>query len=515
MVQKTILMVQLKQLCRLVSQNKGDREISRSLHISRPTVKKYRVIINAKSIEYDKIKDLSDIDIFNLFELEPDHSKQAKTSLEKVFAQTEKRLKQTGVTRDLVWQEYIKENPQGYSYTRFCELFQKWRKASEVTMHLEHKAGDKLFVDFAGEKLEIVDKETGEIIAVEVYAGILGASQLTYIEACFSQKIEDFLHCVENNLHYLSGVPLAIVPDNLKSAVTVANKYEPVINQHFEDFANHYGCVVVPTRSAKPRDKALVEGVIKIIYTRIYTHIRKQIFFSLTDLNKAIKEYLEIHNNTHFQGRLYSRWMLFDEIEKHVLNPLPGTKYHIKQYAVATVQKNSHVLLGCDKHYYSVPYSYISKKIKIAYNSEVVEIYYNWQRIAFHKRNLRPYSYTTLKEHMPSSHEFISDWNPEKFIKWAQGIGQETTLFITKLLEVKTYPEQSYKACMGILQMAKKIGHQRLNNACKRACEYGNYSYSTIKKILQKGLDSIATENQQLELQLPEHENVRGKEYYK
>jgi transposase len=514
MAQKTIQMVQLKQLCRLIHQAKGDREIARVLNISRPTVKKYRAIINAKSINYESIQMLSDYEIVKLLEIEPSNGTKDKQSLDQLFTQAEKKLKQTGVTRDLIWQEYINQNPDGYSYTRFCELFQKWRKASEVSMHLEHKAGDKLYVDFAGENLEIVDKQTGEIIAVEVFAGILGASQLTYVEACFSQRIEDFVRCVENNLHYLQGVPLAIVPDNLKSAVTAASKYEPIINQHFEDFANHYGCVIVPARAYKPRDKALVEGVVKIIYTRIYTHIRRQTWFSLQELNQAIKELLEIHNNTNFQGRSYSRRILFEEIEKQVLNPLPQGKYHLKQYAVATVQKTSHILLGCDKHYYSVPYSYISKKIKIAYTSSVVEIYYNSQRIALHKRDLKPFSYTTLKEHMPSSHQFVSDWNPEKFIRWAEAVGTDTTLFITKLLEIKTYPEQSYKACMGVLQMAKKTGNERLNNACKRACDYGSYSYASLKKILQKGLDKIEVETLPIQTELPLHENVRGKEYY-
>lgn len=513
MAQKKISMVQLKQLCRLIGQNKGDREISRTLGISRPTIKKYRAVINSKLITYDSIKDLADDQIVNLFELEPYQGRKEKEVIELFFTQMEKRLKQTGVTRDLLWQQYIRENPEGYSYGHFCDLFQQWRKASEVTMHLEHKAGDKLFIDYAGEKLEIVDKETGEITDVQVYAGILGASQLTYIEACYTQKIEDFIHCVENNLYYLSGVPLAIVPDNLKSAVTTANKYEPAINQHFEDFANHYGCVIVPARSAKPRDKALVEGVIKIIYTRIYTHIRQQTFFSLSDLNKVILEYLEIHNTTNFQGRSYSRRMLFEEIEKKVLNPLPDSKYHLKQYAIARAQKSSHVLLGCDKHYYSIPHAYASKKVRIAYCSTTVEIYYNSERIAYHKRDVRPYGYTTVKEHMPSSQQFVSEWNPEKFINWAQTIGEETTVFITKLIESKTYPEQSFKACSGVMQMAKKIGTQRLNNACKRACDYENYSYSSLVKILKNGFDTMAEENQE-EGELPEHENVRGKEYY-
>ncbi len=514
MAQKTIPMAQLKQLCRLVGQNKGDREISRILHISRPTVKKYRAVIISKSLSYEKVQGLTDLEIDALIGVASKSKDKARETLDQVFMNTEKLLKKTGYTRELIWQDYIKENPQGYSYTRFCELFQKWCKVSDVTMHMEHKVGDKLFVDFAGQKLSIVDKQTGEIIPVEVFAGILGASQLTYVEACNSQKIENFIACVENNLHYLSGVPLAIVPDNLKSAVTVANNYEPDINQHFDDFGNHYGCVIVPARAMRPRDKALVEGVIKIIYTRIYTQIQKQTFFSLTDLNQAISEYLEIHNNTCFQGRSYSRRMLFEEIEKSVLNPLPVAKYQIKQYAVATVAKSSHVLLGCDKHYYSVPYSYISKKIRIVYSSTVVEIYYNSLRIAFHKRDLKPLSYTTQKEHMPSSHQFVSDWNPEKFIGWAESIGYETAQFVTKLLEVKTYPEQSYKACMGVLQLAKKTGNQRLNNACKRACDYGSYSYATIQKILQKGLDTIIAPNSEPQQPLPEHENVRGKEYY-
>lgn len=379
-------------------------------------------------------------------------------------------------------------------------------------MRMEHKAGDKLYVDFAGDKLQIIDKQTGEIQNVEVFVAILGASQLTYAEAVMTQQKEDFIGACENALHYYGGVPAAIVPDNLKSAVTKSSKYEPVLNETFADFASHYNTAILPARAYRPRDKALVENAVRILYTRIYAKLRGRHFFSLEELNVAIRTELEEHNSLILTGRNYSRRQQFEEIERITLLPLPELRYELKKTLFVTVMQNGHVCLHADKHYYSVPYRFIGKKVKLMYSRHSVEIFYNYERIAIHKRLKSPFNYTTEKEHLASSHRFVSEWNPERFISWAEGIHEDVRLYILKILDRKQHPEQAYKSCVGVLGFSKKVGNERLIKACQRALGYGMYNYKTIQKILENGLENQEEENEQL--QMPLHDNIRGEEYY-
>jgi transposase len=290
---------------------------------------------------------------------------------------------------------------------------------------MDHKAGDKLYVDFAGDKLSIIDKQTGEIQHVEVFVAILGASQLTYVEAVMSQQKEDFIGACEGAMLYYGGVPAAIVPDNLKSAVTKSSKYEPVLNESFADFAQHYSTTILPARAYKPRDKALVENAVRIMYTRIYTKIRGNNYFTLEELNAAIRIALEEHNSLLLTGRNYSRRQQFEEVERSALAPLPPLRYELRKELFVTVMKNGHVSLNADKHYYSVPYRFIGKKVKLMYSRSIVEIYYHYERIAIHQRLKSPYNYTTDKEHLASAHRFVTDWTPERFLSWAGKIHED------------------------------------------------------------------------------------------
>jgi transposase len=506
-------MLQVKQIIRLHCEGKGYREISDILGNTRKAVTKYVLLFRSTGLRYEEIKDYGEPEIYAMMSAQEKPGTNRLEVLESRLPEIEHELKSPGVTKQYLWQEYKVSHPDGYNYTQFCLYYKKWLKASEATMHFEHKAGDKMYVDFTGNKLKTTDKSTGEVHEVEVFVAILGASQLTYVEAVASQKKEDFIAVVENALHYFNGVPVAIVPDNLKSAVTKASKYEPELNHTFAGFGLHYGTTILPARSRKPRDKSLVEGAVKIVYTRIFAPLRKRIFFTIQELNEAIREELEKHNNTKFQGKEYSRSELFNQIEREVLNQLPAKRYEIKDIAVATVYKSSFIWLPCDKHYYSVPYRYIGKKVKIEYSRSSVEIYYEHERIAFHNREYGQYRYTTISEHLPSTHRFISDWSPEKFLSWASAVGEETEKVISKILETKAHPEQAYKSCVGILSYGKKVGYQRLNQACRRADEFGSYSYRTVKNILTNNYDSLSKEEQN-QYQSPKHENIRGSEYY-
>jgi transposase len=516
MAGKPIEMSRLRKVLKLYSQGQSKNFISNYLRLSRNTVKKYVKQFELLKTTFEALDKLSDVELEDLFiKAQREELSPKLQALYAFFPYANKELRRTGVTKLLLWEEYKQKHPEGVQSTQFCEHFMRWSKRSSIkpVMHMVHKAGDKMFVDHAGKTLKIVDKQTGEITEVQFFVAILGASQLTYAEASASQKKADFIASVENAMHYFKGVPKAIVPDNLRSAVTKSDRYEPKINETFLDFSDHYGTTILPARSFKPRDKSLVEGVIKILYTRIYTKLRDQTFFDLASLNKAIFKELEKHNKTKFSARDYSRKDLYDEIEVDKLSLLPQERYEIKEQTVVTVMLNGHVLLGQDKHYYSVPYQYIRKKVKLIYSSKSVEVYYKYNRIAVHTRIKSPHNYTTIKEHMASTHQFMTDWSPARFINWAASIDQDVKQLIINILEKKQHPEQAYKSCMGVLSLAKKVGNERLKNACTRALEYGIYNYKIVQSILEKGLDTIQNEEGQ-NTDLPSHKNIRGKNYY-
>lgn len=507
-------MSKIRQILRMYTQGESKLKISDHSGVARNTLKKYIKRFIRLGLTQDEIESMSDEQLDKLFGEQPVKDRGARyDTLKALFPHIEKELRKRGITRLRLWSEYKSKHPDGYSRSQFCELYNAWLKISHPTMHIEHKVGDKMYIDFAGGKLSYIDKQTGEIIENEVFVAILGASQLTYIEATESQKQEDFIQCCENALHYYGGVPQAIVPDNLRSAVTKSSKYEPTLNETYEHFAYHYSTAVLPTRAYKPKDKSLVEGAVKIAYRRIYAELYGTNYYSLEELNLAIKEALEKHNNTRLTDRNYSRREFFEETEKAVLQPLPSHRFEFKRRQLCTVASNGHVCLREDKHYYSVPYQYIGKKVKILYNRNYVEVFFKYGLITCHERGRKMYRYTTVKEHLATAHQFIADWNPEKFISMAGDIGESVQKFVRKVLEHKPHPEQAYKSCMGILHFERKVGKERLNAACDRALDYGTYSYSIIKSILERNLDMINEPQEDLQC-IPEHDNIRGKSYY-
>jgi transposase len=310
-------------------------------------------------------------------------------------------------------------------------------------------------------------------------------------------------------------MPQAIVTDNLKSAVIKSDRYEPTLNEMFRDFVEHYHMTALPAGPYKPKHKALVEGAVKIIYRTIFYSIKQSTFFSLADLNTAIREALTDHNNKLLTGRPYSRRQLFEEIEKSDLQPLPQYRYQAKRKKVVTVMKNNHVCLAEDKHYYSVPYRYIGKKVTILYTQDLIDIFYHYDCIATHTRNLKLYGYTTNEDHLASHHQFKSDWTPEKFIQRATFIGSDTRDYITRILEIRQHPEQAYKTCQGILGFASRVGSDRLNMTCRRALYYGDFSYNAIRTIIEKKLDQEPFVSEDDNKKMPGHRNVRGGNYYK
>ncbi len=515
MGRKQIKMEKLRELLRLYYQSKMSiRKASESVGISKTTACEYIREFRKIKLNYCDIVKLSDSELFELIDKSQKASNVRYQKFSENFEYIEKELKRPGVTLQLLWKEFKLKDDDIFSYSRFCYYFSNWCKKQSVNMHIEHKAGDKMFVDFAGKKLRIFDNTTDEFVNLEVFVAILPASQYTYVEVCLNQQKDTWVELNENALRYFGGVPKAIVPDNLKSGVTHACNYEPEINRTYLDFAQYYETAILPARAAKPKDKALVEGAVKIIYQRIYAPLRDTVFYEIEDLNLAILDLLDKHNNLEFQQRKTSRYKLFMEIEKPELKALPIYKYELMYFKVLKVLFNYHVYLKEDNRYYSTPYQYAGTRVTVKYSLKLIEIYKNNIRIAFHKRNICGWGYSTKKEHMPSNHRFVSDWSPPRFINWASKFGDFVKEFIIKLLESRQHPEQAFKACLGVLNLAKKHDSQIMQIVCNKAIELNCISYKFIENSLKNKTYNITdnTDNEEPQLQ---HENIRGKKCFK
>lgn len=508
-------MRKVRELLRLYfTQGQSARQGAKIVGIGKTSASEYISGFKNSGLDYSCIGRLSDTDLLQAINAPKETENDRYKALSGQFTYFEKELKRTGVTLQLLWQEYKSANADGYAYSQFCHHFYKWRKDQKVSMPMEHKAGDKLFVDYTGKKLCYTDAQTGEQVECEVFVAVLGASGQSYIEATPSQTKADWITVNQNALRYYGGVPAAIVPDCLKSAVIKADKYEPTINETYKDFANHYNTVILPARALHPKDKSLAENFVRNAYTHIYAPLRNETFYSLEELNIALKEKLCTYNNKNFQGRNHSRQNLFDEIEKQQLKPLPCEPYVIRQFSLLKVQYNYHVFLGDHKHYYSVPFRYVGKQVTVAYNMRTVEVFYNNVRIASHKKGRYEYKHTTNPEHMPKNHRFISEWSPARFIKWGKNICAETGELITRILDSRKHPEQAYKSCMGILQLEKKHDREDFIKACKKALIVNCIQYKFIKNTLVNKTFNLDTKEELAHFTIPFHDNIRGKEYY-
>jgi len=514
MSNKTIAMYKIREILRLYAAGRGSKHISTVTGIARNTVKKYLLqYVRSGHLLGDSAL-VSDSDLAAIFfnkQEKPSHNERL-TQLESLLPELAQRLKKRGVTKGMLYEQYIKSCPGGYKHSRFLELLNRHIGMVKPSVRVAHKAGDKLFVDFTGKKLSTVDKHTGEVIPAEVFVAVLGCSQYTYVRAVASQKKEDFIEACEQALHFYGGVPAAIVPDNLKSAVIKAGRYETRLNESFAAFAAHYGMYAFPTRVYKPKDKALVEGAVKIIYTTIFTRIDTQVYTDLESLNKDILLHLKVHNEALMTGQDYSRLSQFEAIEQQALKPLNPYKYDPALTKLATVSKTGHV--NVDRRYYSVPYKYIGKRVKIVYDRSRVQAYNGHELIAVHQRHYDKEKYIEDKEHLASWQRYPAEWNPQHFIAAAEKIDAAVADYIKKVLERTEYPEKNYRACQGILNFHKRVGAARLINACKRAYSFQAYNYGIIERILLSRADFIALDEEVSQDPMPDHDNIRGGDYY-
>lgn len=505
----------LKQIITLHLDGLSNRKIGELLSINRNTVNDYMKLFKASDYRFKELLEMDNAKLKELFTSHTTIDNGRFSQLMEYFDKVNQARNHPGFTFQYHYNQYKHEVDKPYSYTQFMEHYRRKHAKIKGSMKLEHEAGKEVYIDFTGKKLHVTDKETGEIIDVEVFVAILPNSQYTYVEACLSQKREDLIRCMSNALAFFGGVPKAIVSDNLKSAVNRASKYEPDINRAFKDFARHNGCVINPTRSYAPQDKALVENAVRLVYQRIFYPMREMVFFSLGDLNRKIRHLLSSYNNLLFQRKQASRKELFQSVERAYLKPLPNDTYQLKDYRRAKVQKIGYVYFSPDKTYYSVPYRYIGHSTMIHYTSSTVEVYFNNERIAFHKRNPSMGIYNTIKDHLSTSHQAFTEWSPEYFKQKAAKHGTYVLEIIEKLMANTTYPETSYKSAMGIIQLHKLYGSQRLNDACQRAVYAGTNSYRRIKNILKFNQDKEPLPSMDTkQTHIPPHANLRGASAY-
>ena len=420
--------------------------------------------------------------------------------------------KRKGVTMALLWDEYKAANAEGFQYSWFCEHYRRWLGKVDVVMRQNHRAGEKLFVDYAGQTVAIIDKSTGEVVSAQIFVAVLGASNYTYAEATLTQRLPDWIGSHVRAFNYLGSLPQIVVPDNLKSGVHLAHRYEPELNRTYEEMGRHYGVAIIPTRSAKPRDKAKVENGVLVVERWILARLRNRQFFSLVELNTAIAELLEVLNNRPFKKLPGTRKSLFDSLDRPAMQPLPASAYEYAEWKKVRVNIDYHVAI--DKHYYSVPYQLVKQQLEARLTSNTVELLHKGKRVASHRRSYQPGRHSTVNAHMPKAHREYAEWTPERLVRWAAETGPATAKLVETILSSRPHPQHGFRACLGIMRLGKHYSTPRLEAASRRALVIGSCSYKSVESILKNGLDRKPLPPTSIDTPAIEHDNLRGADYY-
>jgi transposase len=421
-------------------------------------------------------------------------------------------LQGKGMTLFLLWEEYRQSHPEGFQYSWFCQHYNQWAGKLNLVMRQTHRAGEKLFVDYAGQTVPVFNPTTGEVREVQIFLAVLGASSYTYAEATWTQQLPDWIGSHVRAFNFFGGATEILVPDNLKSGVAKACRYDPDINPTYQDLASHYGCAVIPARTYAARDKAKVEAGVLLVERWILARLRKVRFFSLSQLNRAIGELL-LKLNTHpFKKLPGCRRSRFEQLDKPALRALPIQPYVYADWKKARVHIDYH--FEVDGHYYSVPYQLVKQQLDIRFTQHTVEAFFKARRVASHVRSYRKGSFTTLTEHMPKAHQQYLEWTPQRLIRWAAETGPLTSRLVETILGARTHPQQGFRNCLGILRLGKAYGADRLEKASGRALAIGGFSYRTVESILKNGLDQRSLPAAASEAPVVQHDNLRGPHYY-
>jgi transposase len=509
-------MRKIKEVLRLrFEHQQSARQIAKSCGIARSTVQEYLDRVQKAGIPWPVPPEWDDATLESrLFPPVPLISPEKRQMPSMEYLHQERKKK--GMTLQLLWHEYKEANPEGYQYSQFCELYRQWVDKLDVCLRQEYRAGEKLFVDYAGQTLPLHDPSTGQTRQAYLFVATLGASNYTFAEASLTQDLPSWIQSHVHAFEFFNGVAQILVPDNLKAGVTHPCRYEPDINPTYADLAEYYGTVVIPARVRKARDKAKVESAVLIGERWILAALRHHRFFSLAEVNQAISEKLKELNNRKFQKLDTTRKELFDTLDRPALKPLPETPYQYTDWKKAKVNIDYHIEV--DGHFYSVPYQLVKESVEVRFTSTTVEVLFKNRRVASHPRSYRRGGFTTLKEHMPKAHQKYLEWTPSRIIRWAAQTGPHTEKLITHILESKPHPQQGFRSCLGIIHLGKLYPKERLEAACAYALSIHGFFYKSVQSILKNGLDqkhTLLPKREESTLPLPlQHPNIRGKEYY-
>jgi transposase len=514
MAARRLSMRKIKEVLRLrYEKGFSTRQIAKSLDISRSTIRDYLERVEHVGFSWPLPSELDEASLeHQLFP--PIHEVAQEKRQLPCPEYLHQELKKKGVTLQLLWHEYKEKNPDGYQYSQFCRIYHQWTEKLDPCLRQVYRAGEKLFVDYAGQTMEITDPETGEIREAQIFVATLGASNYTFTEAILCQDLASWIQSHVRAFEFFQGVTEILTPDNLRDAVTRSCRYEPDLNATYREMAEHYGAVIIPARVGKARDKAKVESGVLQVERWVLAPLRHHTFFSLAELNEAVAVQLEILNNRPFEKLEGTRKSLFETLDKPALKPLPLHRFVFAEWSKAKVNIDYHIEV--DHHYYSVPYQLIHERLDVRLTDVTVEVFFKSRRVALHRCSDLKGKHTTLPEHMPKAHQKYLEWTPSRLIRWAGQIGPHTQNLVSCILESRPHPEQGYRSCLGLLRLEKRYSTERLEAACARALAFKAYSYKNVESILKKGLDQhpLSASSPQTRLPLLEHENLRGREYY-
>ena len=507
-----LTMRKIKEVLRLrLDHQRTLKQIAVSCNIGRTTVSDYLDRFEDSGLSWPLPSDMEDtqleLRLFPSARVVPDPERGLPE-----WQYIHQELRRKAVTLMLLWQEYKEAHPDGYQYSQFCNLYRQWTGHIDPVMRQEHRAGEKMFVDYAGMTMGIYDQIGKQMREAQIFIAVLGASNYTYAQANWSQSLPDWIDAHCRAFGFFGGVTEIVVPDNLKSGVKDPCFYDPDINPTYLDLAQHYDTAIIPARVRKPKDKAKVESAVLVVERWILARIRNQTFFSLEQLNETIRGLLVKLNNEPFQKLDGCRRSLFQTVDKPALKPLPERAYQFAEWKKARVNVDYHIEVG--RHYYSVPHKLIKKQIDVRIAAHTVECFYNNKRVASHIRSPLRGRHTTVKEHMPSAHQKWAEWTPDRFIRWADKIGPNTSKLIEDVLSSRAHPQQGFRSAMGILRLGKSYGDKRLDAACKRAVAIGGKSYRSVASILKHSLDQKPMPDSSTEHEAITHRNIRGSKYY-
>ena len=492
----------------------GQRQIARSCSIGRGTVYEYLKRAEAAGLSWPLPEGWDDNRLEDaLFGTRPQRTTQPERPLPDFVAIREQLQRHRHLTLQLLWEEYRQAHPDGYGYSRFCELYQRWRRKQDVVLRQEHKAGEKMFVDWAGATIPVHDPMTGQVCSASLFVAVLGASSYTYAEATRDQQLTAWVQAHIHALEFFGGLPQLAVPDNTKTGVTKACRYDPDLNPTYQELAMHYGFGVLPARPRKPRDKAKAESGVQVVERWIVAALRHHRFFSLEALNQAIGELLSKLNQRPFRKRDGSRATLFQTLDRPALRPLPAERFDLSEWSRARVNIDYHVAF--DGNFYSVPYNLVHELVEVHSTPTTVEVFHRSQRVASHLRGRGRGQAVTNAEHRPKSHQAHLEWTPSRMVKWARSIGPHTVQLFEWILADKPHPEMGYRSCLGIIRLAKQYSAARMEAAAQRALLTGACRYQSIKSILKNSLDQQPLPEQSpTQSPPPRHDNIRGSEYF-